>query len=72
MQKLLCKYKIGTLHPDDVVNEGPLNIHEEESIMNRSKDLLVLQEFPFIAETNPRYLSDHFITPAEEMYIRNH
>ena len=40
--------------------------------IERSQTLVQLQEFPFCAETNPKYLRDHFITPKEDSYVRNH
>jgi sulfite oxidase len=33
---------------------------------------LTLQEFPYCAETNKEFLADYFLTPNDEMYVRNH
>ncbi|CDW84696.1 probable sulfite mitochondrial-like [Stylonychia lemnae] len=76
VQKLLSQYKIGILHEDDRVKQSANgnDIDEEEEMLKqlRSKELITLQEVPLIAETNPIYLRQHFITPVSEMFIRNH
>lgn len=75
VQRLLGKYKIGLLHPDDIVQESSMTFgddEDDEQLKNRSKNLLILQEYPMIAETNPKFLTDDFITPAKEQFIRNH
>ena len=38
----------------------------------RSKNLVTHQEFPYCAETNRQFLVDDFLTPPNEVYVRNH
>lgn len=74
IKSLLKPYKIGILHPDDVLKADQLvdfsDLHKDDII--RSPNLVKHQDFPFCAETNRMYLTDHLITPSDELYIRNH
>mmetsp|Transcript_10106 Transcript_10106/g.17065 ORF Transcript_10106/g.17065 Transcript_10106/m.17065 type:complete len:183 (-) Transcript_10106:1018-1566(-) len=74
IKKLLSQYRIGTLHEADRLKKENLNdfseIQKEEVL--RSGNLIKHQEFPFCAETSKQYLTDHFLTPSTEMYVRNH
>jgi len=71
---LLKPYKIGILHPDDVLKADQLvdfsDLHKDDIV--RSPNLVKHQDFPFCAETNNMFLTDHLITPNDELYIRNH
>lgn len=75
VKKLLVPYKIGQLHPDDILEAKDLvdfsDMQKDEAI-TRSKNLVVHQDFPFCAETNKKYLVDDFLTPPNELYVRNH
>ena len=74
VKELLLPYKIGDLHPEDQIKaEDKLDftdLHTDD--LKRSKDLVVHQKFPYCAETGKKYLSDHYITPHDQMYVRNH
>ena len=55
---LLEQYRVGTLHPDDVVSMKDLpdfkDLHTQD--LGRSPELRTLQEFPYCAETPTAYL----------------
>ena len=74
VKQLLVPYLIGKLHPDDMLKEEDkldfTDLHNDG--VKRSPDLIMHQKFPYCAETNKKYLSDHFLTPTDQMYIRNH
>lgn len=75
VKNLLVPYKIGQLHPDDIVKEKDLvdfSDMQKDEALTRSKNLVVHQEFPFCAETNKKFLVDDFLTPPNELYVRNH
>ena len=76
-EDLLSKYRVGTLHEDDRVDEKSLpdmSAIQDQPSLNRSKDLRLLTKFPYCAETPSKYLSDlrFFYTPPRQMYERNH
>lgn len=74
VRSLLKPYKIGNLHPEDVLKADQLvdfsDLHKDDIV--RSPNLVKHQDFPFCAETNKTFLTDHLITPSSELYIRNH
>ena len=74
VKDLLKTYKIGRLHPDDQIK--PENLVDfsdmQKDSISRSINLLTMQDFPYCAETNKEFLQDHFLTPSDEMYLRNH
>jgi len=74
VKDLLNKYRIGELHPDDRIKPEDLVDFSDMQTddIDRSKNLVVLQDFPYCAETNSMFLTDHFATPPNEMYCRNH
>lgn len=74
VKNLLATYKIGQLHPDDQIKpENLIDFSDmQKDNITRSINLLTMQDFPYCAETNKEFLSDHFLTPADEMYLRNH
>lgn len=74
VKSLLAKYKIGQLHPDDQIKpEDLVNFKDMQTDdIVRSVHLIKQQDFPFCAETSPKFLTDDFLTPAKEQYVRNH
>jgi sulfite oxidase len=70
--KLLESYRIGTLHPDDRVREEDVPKFESSAKNMHSKNLKVLQNSPFIAETQSKTLVSSFVTPNSEFFIRAH
>lgn len=56
------------MKPEDIPDFTDLKTQD----LYRSPDLEVLQSFPMCAETNRKYLTDDFITPANEIFVRNH
>ena len=75
VKSLLAPYKIGRLHPDDVVQAKDLPDFSELQTQNlgRSTDLLRLSKFPYCAETNPSFMRfGQYYTPAFQAYERNH
>ena len=74
VKELLEKYRIGDLHVDDRISEKDLPDFNEmqQDLTERSKKLVKMQDFPYCAETGREFLSEHFLTPNDEMYIRNH
>lgn len=71
---ILAEFKIGQLHPDDILDEKDLPDFKELQSQNlqRSSKLRVLSQFPYSAETNYEYLADHFYTNPKECFERNH
>lgn len=74
---LLGQYRVGTLHPDDVLSAKDLPDFKDLQTQNlgRSPDLRLLQKFPYCAETPAAYLSmseENFLTPSKKMFERNH
>lgn len=74
---LLAKYRIGDLHKDDIIDPADLPDFKELQSQNlgRSDKLPLLQKFPYCAETPFEYLTfsqENWITPAKEMFERNH
>ena len=45
---------------------------QADDLSSKSINLVKMQDFPFCAETNRLFLTDHFFTPRDELYIRNH
>jgi len=70
--KLLESYRIGSLHPDDRVREEDVPKFDSNAQNLHSKNLKVLQNFPFIAETQSKTLVSSFVTPNSEFFIRAH
>ena len=76
VQELLPRYRIGTLHPDDALVEvrettdasSDPYVHDPV----RSPMLVVRCEKPFNAEPPPQLLGDHYITPTDLLFVRNH
>lgn len=75
VKKLLVPYKIGHLHKDDIIKKKDLtdfsDMQKDDGI-TRSSNLVVHQDFPFCAETNKKFLVEDFLTPPDELYVRNH
>ena len=74
IKSLLKDFRIGDLHPEDILDEKDLPDFKEIQTQNlgRSEKLRVVQDFPFNAETDYEYLSDHFYTPIKRAFERNH
>jgi hypothetical protein len=67
VKSLLAKYKVGRLHPDDVLQQKDLPDFSElqNQNLNRSPDMIPLQKFPYCAETNPKHMRfGMYYTPA--------
>lgn len=71
---LLEPYKVGVLHPSDVLDEKDLPDFSELQTqhLERSPKLRKLTDFPFCAETASEYLSDHYYTAPKMHFERNH
>ena len=71
--RLLNKYKVGVLHPDDVLKPDQIpdfsDVKKEE--IERSINLKVLTQSPFNAHTSPNVLRSPF-TPPKDYYVSNH
>ena len=66
--KLLAQYRIGRLHPDDVLDAKDLPDFKDLQTQNlgRSGELRLLQKYPYCAETPSAYLimaEENFLTP---------
>lgn len=73
--EMLKKHRIGNLHANDIMKESDIpdfSSMRKEKIENRSKSLNKLLSFPYCAESPEDKLSDHFYTPAELFFVRNH
>jgi len=72
--ELLRKYRIGDLHPNDIMDEKNMPDFSEiqHQDIDRSEDLCVLSKFPFCAQTCAKHRCDHFFTPNNLMFERNH
>ncbi|XP_072938572.1 sulfite oxidase isoform X2 [Epargyreus clarus] len=68
--KLLESYRIGNLHDDDVVDHSDDELWVKEPF--RDKRLIVKTAKPFNAEIPPKYQIEHFDTPNELFYVRQH
>jgi len=65
---MLAEFKIGTLHPDDVMDEKNLPDFSDLQTQNleRSEKLRVISKFPFNAETDQEHQCwPHFYTPPK-------
>jgi sulfite oxidase len=71
---LLEEYRIGNLHPEDVKENEELNKDSDPYLLEprRNPGLLVNNAKPFNAETPLSVLAEHFYTPNEWFYVRNH
>lgn len=71
---ILDPFKIGNLHPNDLYQAPPLSAggSEEEEEIDLGGNLIIQKSNPLCAETKKESLTNKFITPAEDIYIRNH
>ena len=71
---LLKPYRVGALHPEDVLDEKNLPDFSElqTQSLERSPKLRKLSDFPFCAETAIEYQGDHFFTAPKMHFERNH
>lgn len=68
--QILEEFRIGRLDEDSVNKE-----QQDDSFSNdppRHPALLVRSQKPFNAETPPTFILDHFFTPNELFFVRNH
>lgn len=74
MYSLLEEYRIGNLHEEDVKENDILAQATDPYILEprRNPGLSVLSMKPFNAETPLEVLADHFYTPNDWFYVRNH
>ncbi|KAI0844338.1 Oxidoreductase, molybdopterin-binding domain-containing protein [Daldinia vernicosa] len=75
VREILEQYVVGKVHPDDLENGRPLQDHIEDPFMAdpvRDARLMKLTEKPCNAETPGNELAEHFLTPNEVFYVRNH
>ncbi|KAM3958625.1 sulfite oxidase isoform 2-T2 [Aphomia sociella] len=68
--QLLEEYRIGNLHDDDIVDHSDDELWVKEPY--RDKRLIVKTAKPFNAEIPPKYQIEHFDTPNELFYVRQH
>ncbi|XP_053618090.1 sulfite oxidase, mitochondrial isoform X2 [Plodia interpunctella] len=68
--ELLETFRIGNLHDDDIVDHSDEELWVKEPF--RDKRLIVKTAKPFNAEISPRHQVDHFDTPNELFYVRQH
>ncbi|XP_039758051.1 sulfite oxidase, mitochondrial isoform X2 [Pararge aegeria] len=68
--KLLESYRIGNLHEGDVVDHSDDELWAKEPF--RDKRLVVKTAKPFNAEIPPKLQVQHFNTPNELFYVRQH
>ncbi len=71
---MLEEYRVGNLHPDDVKENEELAKTWDPYLMEpkRNPELLVNSAKPFNAETPLNVLAEHFYTPNDWFYVRNH
>jgi hypothetical protein len=72
---LLYQFRVGTLHPDDILDEKNLLDFTELQHQDLPRvDHVLMQKFPYCSQTNPKFLGDpeFFFTPSTSMYERNH
>lgn len=71
---LLKQFKIGKLHPLDQVKKTDIvdfsDMHQLD--IKRSPYLVKKQNFAYCSETNKLFLTDDFLTPNSDLYVRNH
>lgn len=61
---LLDKYKIGELHPDDVLKPDQISdFSAMKDYIVRSNNLIILSDQPFNAQTVPKLLGSSPLTP---------
>ncbi|PHH80612.1 hypothetical protein CDD80_615 [Ophiocordyceps camponoti-rufipedis] len=73
--EILEQYLIGFVHQDDLVDGRPAREQIEDPFAKdpiRHPALMVRTAKPCNAETPPEALADHFLTPNELFYVRNH
>ncbi|XP_050345234.1 sulfite oxidase, mitochondrial isoform X2 [Nymphalis io] len=68
--ELLESYRIGNLHDDDVVDHSDDEFWAKEPY--RDKRLIIKTAKPFNAEIPPKLQIEHFNTPNELFYVRQH
>ncbi|XP_026487066.2 sulfite oxidase, mitochondrial isoform X1 [Vanessa tameamea] len=68
--ELLESYRIGNLHDDDVVDHSDDEFWAKEPY--RDKRLIIKTAKPFNAEIPPKLQVEHFNTPNELFYVRQH
>lgn len=77
VQAVIAKYKVGHLHPDDIIEVDPSEEGDDDVVqpdLDRHPDLYKwsVQDFPFNAMTPPDIIAKYFITPYHAGYIRAH
>ncbi|XP_060808320.1 sulfite oxidase, mitochondrial isoform X2 [Amyelois transitella] len=68
--ELLETYRIGNLHDEDIVDHSDEELWVKEPY--RDRRLIVKTAKPFNAEIPPKYQVEHFDTPNELFYVRQH
>ncbi|CAH2102004.1 unnamed protein product [Euphydryas editha] len=68
--EILESYRIGNLHDDDVADHSDDELWAKEPF--RDKRLIVKTAKPFNAEIPPKLQVEHFNTPNELFYVRQH
>ncbi len=71
---ILQQYRVGSLHPDDVLHEKDLPDFSDLQTqhLGRSDKLRVLSKFPFNAQTAEDWMYDEFYTNNKMHFERNH
>ncbi|XP_048489131.1 sulfite oxidase, mitochondrial [Plutella xylostella] len=68
--EVLESYRIGNLHEDDIVDHSNDELWAKEPY--RRKELIVKTAKPFNAEVPPKIQVDHFDTPNDLFFVRQH
>jgi sulfite oxidase len=75
VQELLQRYRIGTIHPEDVALRKVSGSSTSDPYLNdppRSPVFITRCEKPFNGEPPAQLIADSWITPTELVFIRNH
>ncbi|MBE3044153.1 molybdopterin-dependent oxidoreductase, partial [Candidatus Bathyarchaeota archaeon] len=75
VREILDTYLIGFVHSSDLVDGRIPHENIEDPFLDdpkRDPALIVLTAKPCNAETPGETLADHFLTPTEKFYVRNH
>ena len=73
--EILHKYRIGNLNANDVLKESEIpnfSKLKKETANDRSKKLIKHHSFPYCAESPQSQLINHFYTPNDLFFVRNH
>uniref|UniRef100_A0A0K0D854 Cytochrome b5 heme-binding domain-containing protein n=1 Tax=Angiostrongylus cantonensis TaxID=6313 RepID=A0A0K0D854_ANGCA len=73
VMEILEELRIGNLDPKEVETTKQMDVSDPFSTdPERHPALIVNQQRPFNAETPPVLIMDHFLTPNDLFFVRNH